>query len=169
MNKDDLLKVLGIIVLGAVAVYISRYIFLPSLVFNLPFIFIFALIFFPIARAKYNREKMDYSITGFTVSSTHSFITVYWNAENKTKSDQAVNPIINAYQNKVMLKRLDASQDVVTLAPDGKYNGMSSFELVTCSHPPCNFAARGGGFSLKATDVASIDELSPCAPRFRFL
>ena len=40
---------------------------------------------------------------------------------------------------------------------------------VTCSHPPCNFAARGGGFSLKATDVASIDELSPCAPRFRFL
>lgn len=64
MNKDDLLKVLGIIVLGAVAVYISRYIFLPSLVFNLPFIFIFALIFFPIARAKYNREKMDYSITG---------------------------------------------------------------------------------------------------------
>lgn len=42
-------------------------------------------------------------------------------------------------------------------------------ELVTCSHPPCNFAARGGGFSLKATDVASIDELSPCAPRFRFL
>lgn len=41
--------------------------------------------------------------------------------------------------------------------------------LVTCSHPPCSFAARGGGFSLKATDVASIDELSPCAPRFRFL
>ena len=62
MIKDDLLKALGIIVLGAVAVYI----FLPSLVFNLPFIFIFALIFFPIARAKYNREKMDYSITGFT-------------------------------------------------------------------------------------------------------
>lgn len=51
MNKDDLLKVLGIIVLSAVAVYI----FLPSLVFNLPFIFIFALIFFPIASAKYNR------------------------------------------------------------------------------------------------------------------
>ena len=43
------------------------------------------------------------------------------------------------------------------------------YGLVTCSHPPCNFAARGGGFSLKATDVASIDELSPCAPRFRFL
>ena len=42
-------------------------------------------------------------------------------------------------------------------------------DRVTCSHPPCNFAARGGGFSLKATDVASIDELSPCAPRFRFL
>ena len=42
-------------------------------------------------------------------------------------------------------------------------------KAVTCSHPPCNFAARGGGFSLKATDVASIDELSPCAPRFRFL
>ena len=104
MNKDDLLKVLGIIVLGAVVIYP----FLPSLVFNLPFIFIFALIFFPIARAKYNREKMDYSITGFTVSSTHSFITVYWNAENKTKSDQAVNPIVSAYQDKVMLKRLDA-------------------------------------------------------------
>lgn len=131
MNKDDLLKALGIIVLGAVAVYI----FLPSLVFNLPFIFIFALIFFPIARAKYNREKMDYSITGFTVSSTHSFITVYWNTENKTKSDQAVNPIVSAYQNKVMLKRLDASQDVVTLAPDGKYNGMSSFELLNSSSP----------------------------------
>lgn len=44
-----------------------------------------------------------------------------------------------------------------------------AFGSVTCSHPPCNFAARGGGFSLKATDVASIDELSPCAPRFRFL
>ena len=69
------------------------------------------------------------------VSSTHSFITVYWNAENKTKSDQAVNPIINAYQNKVMLKRLDAFQDVVTLAPDGKYNGMSSFELLNSSSP----------------------------------
>lgn len=96
---------------------------------------IFALIFFPIARAKYNREKMDYSITGFTVSSTHSFITVYWNAENKTKSDQAVNPIVSAYQNKVMLKRLDASQDMVTLAPDGKYNGMSSFELLNSSSP----------------------------------
>lgn len=123
MIKDDLLKVLGIIVLSAVA----GYIFLPSLVFNLPFILIFALIFFPIASAKYNREKMDYSVTGFTVSSTHAFITVYWNAENKTKSDQAVNPIVSAYQNKVMLKRLDASQDVVTLAPDGKYNGMSSF------------------------------------------
>ena len=135
MNKDDLLKVLGIIVLGAVAVYISRYIFLSSLVFNLPFIFIFALIFFPIARAKYNREKMDYSITGFTVSSTHSFITVYWNVENKTKSDQAVNPIVSAYQDKVMLKRLDASQDVVTLAPDGKYNGMSSFELLNSFSP----------------------------------
>lgn len=66
MDKDDLLKVLGIIVLSAVA----GYIFLPSLVFNLPFIFIFALIFFPIASAKYNREKMDYSVTGFTVSST---------------------------------------------------------------------------------------------------
>lgn len=111
MIKDDLLKVLGIIVLSAVA----GYIFLPSLVFNLPFILIFALIFFPIASAKYNREKMDYSVTGFTVSSTHAFITVYWNAENKTKSDQAVNPIVSAYQNKVMLKRLDASQDVVTL------------------------------------------------------
>ena len=135
MNKDDLLKALGIIVLGAVAVYIFLHIFLPSLVFNLPFIFIFALIFFPIARAKYNREKMDYSITGFTVSSTHSFITVYWNVENKTKSDQAVNPIVSAYQNKVMLKRLDASQDVVTLAPDGKYNGMSSFELLNSSSP----------------------------------
>lgn len=72
MDKDDLLKVLGIIVLSAVA----GYIFLPSLVFNLPFIFIFALIFFPIASAKYNREKMDYSVTGFTVSSTHAFITV---------------------------------------------------------------------------------------------
>lgn len=83
MDKDDLLKVLGIIVLSAVA----GYIFLPSLVFNLPFIFIFALIFFPIASAKYNREKMDYSVTGFTVSSTYSFITVYWNAENKTKSE----------------------------------------------------------------------------------
>ena len=80
MIKDDLLKVLGIIVLSAVA----GYIFLPSLVFNLPFILIFALIFFPIASAKYNREKMDYSVTGFTVSSTYSFITVYWNAENKT-------------------------------------------------------------------------------------
>ena len=56
MNKDDLLKVLGIIVLGAVAVYISRYIFLPS-------------------------------------------------------------------------------QDVVTLAPDGKYNGMSSCELLNSSSP----------------------------------
>lgn len=67
MDKDDLLKVLGIIVLSAVA----GYIFLPSLVFNLPFIFIFALIFFPIASAKYNREKMDYSVTGFTVSSTN--------------------------------------------------------------------------------------------------
>ena len=66
MIKDDLLKVLGIIVLSAVA----GYIFLPSLVFNLPFILIFALIFFPIARAKYNREKMDYSITGSAVSST---------------------------------------------------------------------------------------------------
>lgn len=131
MNKDNLLKALGIIVLGAVAVYI----FLPSLIFNLPFIFIFALIFFPIARAKYNREKMDYSIAGFTVSSTHSFITVYWNVENKTKSDQAVNPIVSAYQNKVMLKRLDASQDMVALAPDGKYNGMSSFELLNSSSP----------------------------------
>lgn len=48
MIKDDLLKVLGIIVLSAVA----GYIFLPSLVFNLPFILIFALIFFPIASAK---------------------------------------------------------------------------------------------------------------------
>lgn len=66
---------------------------------------------------------------------TYNVITVYWNAENKTKSDQAVNPIINAYQNKVMLKRLDASQDVVTLAPDGKYNGMSSFELLNSSSP----------------------------------
>lgn len=36
MIKDDLLKVLGIIVLSAVA----GYIFLPSLVFNLPFILI---------------------------------------------------------------------------------------------------------------------------------
>lgn len=131
MDKDDLLKVLGIIVLSAVA----GYIFLPSLVFNLPFIFIFALIFFPIASAKYNREKMDYSVTAFTVSSTYSFITVYWNAENKTKSDQVVSPIVSAYQNKVMLKRLDASQDVVTLAPDGKYNGMSSFELLNSSSP----------------------------------
>lgn len=96
---------------------------------------IFALIFFPIASAKYNREKMDYSVTGFTVSSTYSFITVYWNAENKTKSDQVVSPIVSAYQNKVMLKRLDASQDVVTLAPDGKYNGMSSFELLNSSSP----------------------------------
>lgn len=34
-----------------------------------------------------------------------------------------------------MLKRLDASQDVVTLAPDGKYNGMSSFELLNSSSP----------------------------------
>lgn len=93
MDKDDLLKVLGIIVLSAVA----GYIFLPSLVFNLPFIFIFALIFFPIASAKYNREKMDYSVTGFTVSSTYSFITVYWNAEIKTKSDQVVSPIVSAY------------------------------------------------------------------------
>ena len=131
MNKDDLLKVLGIIVLGAIAAYI----FLPSLVFNLPFILIFALIFFPIARAKYDREKMNYSVTGFTVSSTHSFITVYWHVENKTKSDQVVNPIVNAYQNKVMLKRLDAFQEVVTLAPDGKYNGMSSFELLDNSSP----------------------------------
>lgn len=131
MIKDDLLKVLGIIVLSAIA----GYIFLPSLVFNLPFILIFALIFFPIARAKYNREKMDYSITGSAVSSTHFFITVYWNAKNKTKADQVVNPIVSAYQNKVMLKRLDASQDVATLAPEGKYNGMSSFELLDSSSP----------------------------------
>lgn len=55
MIKDDLLKVLGIIVLSAVA----GYIFLPSLVFNLPFILIFALIFFPIASAKYNREILQ--------------------------------------------------------------------------------------------------------------
>lgn len=34
-----------------------------------------------------------------------------------------------------MLKRLDVSQDAVTLAPDGKYNGMSSFELLDSSSP----------------------------------
>ena len=51
------------------------------------------------------------------------------------KADQVVNPIVSAYQNKVMLKRLDASQDVVTLAPEGKYNGMSSFELLDSSSP----------------------------------
>lgn len=131
MNKDNLLKVLGIMVLGAISVYI----FLPTLIFNLPFILIFALLFLPVARAKYDREKMDYSITGFTVAPTYAFITIYWNVENKTKSDQVVKPIVSAYQNKIMLNQLDASQDGVTLAPDGKYSGMSSFNLLNGSSP----------------------------------
>lgn len=104
-------------------------------------------------------------------------------AENAEKRDVSFHVMLTASEKKAIEQRAEALGISVSelVRRSAIYGKIESFnfdiaeveklhhELVTCSHPPCNFAARGGGFSLKATDVASIDELSPCAPRFRFL